>query len=370
MLRGLFIGGVLALAACGFRVDGDVPGDGPADVPGDQLPGGPWLTGFTTRKAIDLAGAPSELVDFVASIAEDADPDLVSTMTLVFTASDGVTQLPSEIVAFDRVSGKLEAAVRTTLAANTKTRIYLYYGAAPAPNATTPWGSMFAGVWHMGSAGATNEIVRDSKKLNDATATPTDIPLPGAGIVGEARLYDGIDDSMAIVDPTDGSLDFGIRSFTVGLWVKVDQSQSFYDMPLFKGGSSAGNAGYDFELGTNTWLAGFADNTGASVVNPIFGLEVNLLHDWHYLVAQCDRTAVVVRTFLDGVQVDSLPFNRGSLDSGYFVRFGDPSYRFRGQLDEIHIYGAAISADWIASEYANVAKRASFQTIQPAELRE
>jgi Concanavalin A-like lectin/glucanases superfamily len=186
-----------------------------------------------------------------------------------------------------------------------------------------------------------------------------------------ARQYDGSNDSMAIVDPPDGSLDFGMRSFTVGLWVKVDQSQGYFDMPFFKGGLTAGAAGYDFELGTNTWVAGFADtNNLIAVVNPAFGLEVNLLHEWHYLVAQCDRTAAVVRTFLDGAQVEELPFVRGSVDSGYYVRFGDPSYPFHGLLDEIHVYNDAISAVWIATEYANVAKRATFQSILPAELHQ
>ncbi len=369
MTRACFLGCVLALGACGFEVAGtrDDGGTVEIDAPGGQVP---WLPGFTKRKPIDLNGASTGLVDFVASVAEDTDPDLAGAMTLAFTAGDGVTLLATEIVVFDRVSGKLEAAVRTTLAANAKTRIYLYYGDAPELLSVGPWGSLFAGVWHMGTAGAMNEIVRDSKMLHDAAATPSNIPLPSAGILGEARLYDGSNDSMAIVDPPDGSLDFGVRSFTVGLWVKVDQSQGFYDMPFFKGGSGAGNAGYDFELGTNTWLAGFADNSTASVVNPIFGLEVNLLHEWHYLVAQCDRTGAVVRTFLDGAKVEELPFTSGSVDSGYYVRFGDPTYRFRGQLDEIHIYNAAISADWIATEYANIAKRPTFQSILPAELRE
>jgi hypothetical protein len=369
--RGWVLGCVLALGACGFQVAG-APDDGGGgdeiDAPGSQAA---WPPGFTKRKPIDLTGGRSELVDFVANIAEAADPDLVGTMTLAFTASDGVTPLPAEIVLFDRATGKLEAAVRTTLAANAKTRIYLYYGDGVALTATNPWGPLFAGVWHMGSAGAMNEIVRDSKKLNDAMATPSDIPTPVAGIAGEARDYDGTNDSMAIVDPSDGSLDFGTRSFTVGLWVKVEDSLDSFDMPFYKGGASEGAAGYDFELGRDAWVAGFADNNNlASEVNPTFGLEVDLLHAWHYLVSQCDRDAAVVRTFLDGAKVDELPFARGSVDSGFYVRFGEPTFRFRGQLDEIHIYGGAISADWIAAEYANLAKRSTFQSILPAELRE
>ena len=50
---------------------------------------------------------------------------------------------------------------------------------------------------------------------------------------------------MTIMDPADGSLDFGETSFSFGLWVKVDQSAGPWDMPLFKGGSNAGAAGSD-----------------------------------------------------------------------------------------------------------------------------
>ncbi len=367
MIRGLYLGWVLVLGACGFQVGGETIIDAPRDQV-DGPPPAPWLPGFTARRPIDLMGAPTELVEFVASIAEDADPDLVNATTLAFTSADGVTVLPTEIVVFDRARGSLEAAVRATLAPNTKTRIYLYYGDAPALMTASPWGTQVAGVWHMGSAGAMNEIVRDSTKLHDATATVTDIPSTVAGILGEARLFDGINDSFAIVDPTDGSLDFGTESFTVGLWVKVEQSAGSYDMPLFKGGLTAGAAGYDFELGTGSWIAGFADGNAVQIT-PAFGLEVNLLHEWHYLVAQCDRGATMVRAFLDGVQTEALPFPRGSVDSGYYVRFGDPTYRFRGQLDEIHIVRGALSADWIATEYANLANRPAFQTILPAELK-
>lgn len=362
---------LLALGACGFEVNGGTPpGDGQPDA--IDAPGTPaqWLPGFTRRKPIDLTGAPTELVNFVASITRDTDPDLAGSTTLAFTASDGVTALPAEIVVFDGATGKLEASVRTTLAANAKTRIFVYYGDGPALLTTLPWGPLYAGVWHMGSVGGMTEIARDSKKLHDATATPSDIPLVVTGILGEARQFDGSNDSMTIPDPPDGSLDFGATtSFSVGLWVKVTQSVSFFDMPFYKGGSSAGVTGYDFELGGGAWWAGFSDGTADPVMS-MFGDEVNLLGEWHYLVSQCDRDAAVVRTFLDGAKVDEQPFMRGSVSNASFVRFGEPTYRFRGQLDEIRIYTGAISADWIATEYKNLANRAAFQNVLPAELRE
>ncbi len=105
-------------------------------------------------------------------------------------------------------------------------------------------------------------------------------------------------------------------------------------------------------------------------ITPRFGAEIDLLHEWHYLVSQCDRSTSKVRTFLDGTVVEELAFPRGSLSSDFDLQIGDRFQEFNGLLDEVKIYTAAISPDWIAMEYANMMKRSQFQTVGPAELRQ
>lgn len=355
-----------ALGACNFHVEAAGPATGDDDAAIVDAPPAPWLTGFAQRKSIDLQGRSTPLVGFVASIAVDADPDLVGATALTFTAADGQSPLPAELVTFDPASGQLDAWVTTTLAAGGPTRIFLYYGTGSAPLTASPWTPRYAGVWHMARGGTNNDTAADSTLLHDAKAIGTEIPLSVPGMVGEAREYDGSNDSMSIADPPDGSLDFGISSLTVGLWVRVEQSAGPYDMPLYRGGANATNGGFDFELGTGGWVAGFCDGQ-ATQITPSFGQETALLHAWHYLVAQSDRTTNVVRTFVDGVQVTELAFPRGSINSSTPVKFGDSTYKFRGRLDEIRIIAEALSPDWIAAEYANAAQRAQFVTFGPAE---
>lgn len=356
----------LALGACGFRVDGATPdADDQPPSDGDEH----WLTGFTARRPIDLAGATAAIPDFVASVTEDADPELVGKPALAFTAADGKTLLGTELVAFDQATGKLEAWVATSLAAGAPTRIYLYYGGGAAPVAPSPWGGLYAGVWHMTGSGAT---APDSKLHNDATATLTAIPGSVTGIVGDARGYDGIDDTMIIPDPTDGSLDFDMTSFSAGVWVYVDQSRGGFDIPVFKGGTTAGAPGFDFELGTGTWNAGFAD-LGSNYLVP-FGLEVDLLHDWHYLVSVLDRAnpgGAAAITYLDGAPVQAMSVTLDSLSSSFDVNIGEsPSYLFKGNIDEVRIYTAAIAPERVAADYSNIVHRAQFVTIGPPEHRD
>ena len=356
-----------ALAACGFQVNasGPIGDDQPMiDAP---PPVDAWLPGFGQRKPIDLTGQPTELVEFVASIAVQSDADLVGAAAIAFTAADGTTPLPAEVVVFDPATGTLDAWVRTTLAASATTRIYLYYGDGPPPITALPWTDRHAGVWHMTAAGTNNDTAKDSKLLHDATASLTQIPQVVDGVVGVGRDYDGLNDSMSIPDPADGSLDFGTRSFTIDLWVNVTQSQGPFDMPIFKGGSSNGTEGWDYELGTTSWNAGFSDGTSIIVVP--FGPESAMLGGWRHLVAVVDRSTNQIKTYVDGAVATTVGFVRDSFDSPYPLDFGNSTYEFRGKLDEVRLYNEALTPDWIAAEHANLAKRPSFVTMLPRETR-
>jgi hypothetical protein len=357
------------LAACGFQVNASGPNADAPPMIDAPPPVEAWLAGFGHRKPIDLAGRPTQLDDFVASIAQASDPDLVGSATVAFTAADGTTLLPTEVVVFDAGTGKLEAWVTTTLAANTTTRIYLYYGDGIAPPAALPWAAArHAGVWHMDGAGTNNNTTNDSKLVHHATANPTEIPAMAEGIVGAARSYDGLNDLMSIPDPPDGSLDVGIRSFTVDLWVNVTVAAGSFDMPFYKGGLTASVPGYDIELGGGTWFAGFSDGASGQLI-ATFGAQDDLLGAWRHLVAVCDRSTNTIRTYVDGAPVAVVGFTRGSFDSASPLQFGHSTYEFRGLLDEVRLYTEALSADWIAAEHENIAKRASFVMIGAAEPR-
>lgn len=203
---------------------------------------------------------------------------------------------------------------------------------------------------------------KDSVAAHDAHATNMRTPTQIAGRIGFARSYDG-DDAWTVDDPTNGSLDMGVRSFAYGGWVYVSSSIGYFDTPIWKGGSHDLEPGYDLELGTVNWLALLSDGTaGLEPFELSFGTETPLLNAWHHLVVVVDRTGQKATSYLDGTQIESKPFTLGSLDTGRNLELGCGTYNqpFRGLLDEVHIYTDAISAEWIAAETKNVTSRGTF----------
>jgi hypothetical protein len=211
----------------------------------------------------------------------------------------------------------------------------------------------------------------DSAHGHDAVAqTAAQIPGTVTGICGAARSFDGIDDSLSVADPIDGSLDFGSTSFSLSLWVFVSTSAGSYDMPLYKGGASPTTTGYDVELGTGGWSSGLSD--GTTRASPSFGMEGQHLAKWTQLTAVVDRSAGRMYSYVNGSSNGSTSISSiGSVSNSSALFMSHPAVNdlFYGQLDEVRIDTSAVSANWISAEYQNIAMRAQFMTIGPEQLR-
>ncbi len=344
--------------------------DAPVDVlvppDGADAPAGAWLAGYAHRKPITITSPAAVTLDgFVVSFAEANDPDLAGAAgsDVVFTAGDAVSVLPSELVAFG-AGGAIDAWFQLTLAPGANTA-YVYWG-GPAATHTSPWSSKFAGVWHMSASGSSEP---DSAAGHDVSAAST-MTTPGsaAGIVGGARMYDGVDDSLAVADPADGSLDFGTSSFSYEVWVDVTASSGMFDIPMWKGGSSLPQPGYDMELGTSAWNAGLSD--GTVVDEATYGQEGSLLGSWHQLTAVVDRGAGKFRSYVDAAVVSEISIaGVVTLSNSSPFQLGNPTNPFTGLLDEARVYKGALTPAWISAAHANLADRAGFVALGPIESR-
>jgi Concanavalin A-like lectin/glucanases superfamily len=333
---------------------------------GDVAPvdaGGSWLTGYAHRKRITVTPEIEEaLVDFSLSVVIAGDPDLAAGARadgtdIVFTGDDGATHLDAELVAYD--SGALEAWVRTTMAPHAATALFMYYGGPSG--ASSAWPAGFTGVWHM-----TTGDDSSGHGYTASASTSTQQPATAVGIIGGAVSYDGVDDRLAIGDPSDGSLDFGTRSFSYSMWVNVTTSVGPYDVPFHKGGSSLSELGYDIELGTGPWHACLSD--GASVPCATFGNETAFLGRWVHLTAVVDRAAGKLNVFADRALAESVDISSlGSIDTTYALTFGVGGDPFHGVLDEVRVCSAPLSPSWIAAEYDNAMSRNAFIAIGNAE---
>jgi hypothetical protein len=352
----------LVLGACSFRVHpetGDATGGG-SDAGIDAAP--------RYRKHITLtANSPTPLADFPASIvlsdpaiAMHAQPD---GSDLAFTSTDG-TPLAFEIVHY--AGGALEAWVRVPSLMATAD-LYLTYGGGPQTSPGPVWSpAVFAAAWHFGEAQPPWQDSAAPHSTMAASAMTT--PAVATGIAGGALTFDGVDDTTTAGDPSDGSLDFGSTSFSVGCWVNVTASADPYDEVIDKGGDT-NIAGYEFSLGTSNWLVEVGDG-GTITPYAIFGQEVSLLGSWHHLVAVVDRTAQTLTAYTDGVLAASTSIaGYGSFDTTKDFAIGTATqmYRFEGTVDEVRVYKTALTADWIAAEHANLAQPGTFVTVGPEE---
>lgn len=341
---------------------------------------------FAYRKAISLIPPTStDLVDYPAAIIVPPDPQLamhVIEQDLWFSAADGTTALPYEIERFDPATGNLHAWVRIPLlAGGVPTEIYLHYGEVigdrpAANNPFTVWPDAYAAVWHLtgdparsgDSTGKGHELVQSNPALQ---------PKIASGLVGQGRAFDGAPtltdaDRMRASDQPD--LDPALdQSFSYACWVKVGTPADEYDMPLHKGGASALQAGYDFELGHFEWMAQVSDGSGTNVNRIIIPAAdaTALRGSWAHLVTVIDRDRDEMALYVNGNPVGSTELTENNLASTSDLSLSMPGddlrNRFAGEIDEVRIVHRALEGAWILTEYRNLAFPETFLEIGSEE---
>ena len=363
-----------ALIGCGFE-HGKPGGSGDAtttmrdaDVLGDSAPTAPWLTTHSYRKPIRIMpGGAGTVTDMPIAIRRLADSDLaarasVSGDDIAITAADGTMLLAHERAYFEKTTGELELWVTVpSLALGETTWLYLYYGGSATQSAPM-WTSGYRGVWHMSSSSAaTMELDSTSNANHIAQLLPTFVPGSGSGAaptgdaLGRARMFDGVDDRLTVPDPLDGSLDVGVMSFAVTLWLYAVQSNGTYDPPFYKGGTNPGNPGYTIFTGTGSWAGKIMDNTG-TFRNPVFS-AAPINGRWVQLAMSIDRNAGgnTWTTFVDGAIAASGVFNLGSFADNADLIIGQAGTNFfQGSIDEVRVYSRTVSPEWVATEHANL----------------
>jgi hypothetical protein len=186
-------------------------------------------------------------------------------------------------------------------------------------------------------------LTAQDKSGNGINGTLVGGPTYVPGKYGAYALqFDGVDDHVTFAPTT--KLDFGTKSFTYAVYVSVAMSVGNFDMPWSNGGSSAGVAGYDLELGLGDWNASVSD--GTQVVTASFGAET--LNAWIRLVVVVDRDAKKLRAYRNGVLVTTVDISAvGSLSSGITPTIGSTASvtnPFKGIIDDVLVFNSALTA--------------------------
>ncbi len=132
------------------------------------ITGSTWYnTSWTNRKAITIhhsqVSGTSSLVNFpvlvsvtdanLATVANGGNVGKPDGSDILFTASDGATELAYEMESYNGSTGQVIAWVNVpALSPAADTVLYVYYGnpaAANQQNAAGVWNSNYEGVWHL-----------------------------------------------------------------------------------------------------------------------------------------------------------------------------------------------------------------------------
>jgi hypothetical protein len=188
-------------------------------------------------------------------------------------------------------------------------------------------------------------------------------PAAVKGAVGMGQRFNGRDTGLDVI----GSPNFDWKSnesFTIELWLRTETRN---------GGSEADNqvlVGRHAKDSPSQWWLGLDKDRKAAFYLPDIRFEGNFvgsagpkLNDgaWHQLVAVRDGGSGATRLYVDGVQVAAANFvynneftSRSPVTIGYFNASLANSYQYEGDMDEVKLFGRALTPEEIKNRFTEV----------------
>ena len=146
-------------------------------------------------------------------------------------------------------------------------------------------------------------------------------------VIDGALSFDGTGDYVRVLAKDISQYNFGMNSFTYILWLKKTGSVGTIDVPFWHGGSSGVYPGFDIECAIGC-VASISDGLTqpTSVATARFLTNSNdFLGRWIMLTAVIDRQSNQLRTYLDGVLMNTKNISTlGSINSNLDLFIGRP----------------------------------------------
>ena len=281
---------------------------------------------------------------------------------IIFTSdAAGQNPLPYEMEEYDPAHGQMIAWVQIpTLSHTSDTVIYLFYG---NPNITTPqqnpagvWTSNYLGVYHL-----TNVA---SGAAADSTANANNGVAQGiAAINGQidgAGSFNGSNSNIQLPQLNIGNV------MSASAWFQTTANGVIFGNANTTLGSSPGVYNPILYVGIDSLLRGGIDN---GYEPPLASQGVVNDGKWHLAYYTSDGTTQ--NLYLDG-KLQIFAFAGDNSNAHYF--FGTDFtwgwaqsnwnwFYLSGAIDETRISNTALSADWIATEYANQSSPSTFYQL-------
>ena len=343
-------------------------------------------TSLNTEISSDLTNFPT-LISFTNSdLTKTTESDGAD---IVFTASDGTTELAYEIERFDSSTGEIIAWVNIpTVSASENTDIYIYYkGIASTPS--TVWDSSYLLVYHLnqstegtepeitdsssagnhGTAGGTGNKTHDSERKTSRTEAKI-----GYGQTFGDSTETGSGDGDGSFIWADGLFATAPEAITVEFWVKIADSLGT-DMAISGYKHSSNKNANELLLTQANSLNFHVRSTMDKGINSSVDTATG---EWTHIVVTHSSDENII--YQDGAKQESNTYSqshtmpRASVAASGFALGGDidengnnVNNELIGDMDEFRISNTVRSADWAAASYANQNNSSSFLTIGSEE---
>ena len=316
----------------------------------------------------------------LATTGNGGDVTNSSGYDIIFAEADSTpAKLDHEIEKYTSTSGEIVMWVEIpTLGATADTDIYMYYGNSSVSSsqeaATGVWDSNFKGVWHLKEdpTGTAPQMKDSTSGANHGTSVGSMVAGDQlAGQIDGSLNFDGSNDYVDVAN--ESNLDFErTDSFTLSAWIKRDTENTEDD--IFEKVEGAGYKGYSL------WLQPSANCTGClttSISNNSSGgtngirvrtaASTILTGTWYHVATTYSGTSAAsgVTTYVNGAS-KTLTTAADTLSATILndTKMGlgvDPTdvtcCNFDGKMDEMRISNSVRSADWVKTEYDNMANQ-------------
>lgn len=183
----------------------------------------------------------------------------------------------------------------------------------------------------------------------DGTVTGATLTDGFDGTVNSAYNFNGSDNYI-----TFGDTPIGAESFTVAFWVKIPEGVTQNQLRTIIGKRAACSEGRFFEINylnssTDGHQIRIEQRNNAGVASPFANLES--VGGWTHIAYVKDNEQLQSSFFVNGVQQAPVAWtstynfeNTASLTAGRSACHGTQRFMFNGDLDDLHVYGRALTA--------------------------
>ncbi|MFO1513704.1 MAG: LamG-like jellyroll fold domain-containing protein [Verrucomicrobiota bacterium] len=249
------------------------------------------------------------------------------------------------------------------------------------PSPTYPFGQAVLsdgpiGFWRLDESSGT--VAHDYLSTNNGTYTAAVLGQPGYKLVDThtSARFGILAASNSCV--TNIAVDFatsGNAAFSVEAWVNGGSQTT--DAGLVTKGYGSGGEQFNLDCGGGGHAFRFFVRDGSGTAR-LATSSVVPNNQWHHLVGVCDQANGLVRLYVDGVNVaqGTITPNSGILSSASPVSIGSRqaglgtayNNQFVGYMEEVAIYGYALSANQVLAHYLTATNRAPVFTSNPLTL--